>query len=135
MIFLFQIVISLSCPIQCCFVALHDYDNYCSLVGSILLAFAHIKRNSACLSKLLFKLVIPLESTIPSYMWYLPTTPNLYFLVPSRNLFKSFPFVTIQAHGLVRENQYLPCQRYFDGSFNQSIKNMRVTPSPYLMME
>ena len=28
MIFYFRIVISLSCPIQCYFVALHDYDRY-----------------------------------------------------------------------------------------------------------
>src|SRR3954468_5848073 len=46
------------------------------------------------------------------------TTPNLDSLVLSRNLFKSFPFVTVQAHGAVRENQYLSCQKYFDGSFN-----------------
>src|SRR3954471_15463471 len=26
--FYFRVVISLSCPIQCCFVALHDYDRY-----------------------------------------------------------------------------------------------------------
>src|SRR4051794_40101219 len=49
------------------------------------------------------KPVIPLESTIPSYIWYLPAIPNLDFLVPSQNLFKSFPFVTVQAHGAVRE--------------------------------
>ena len=85
---------------------------------SLSLAFVRIKRNSACASKLLFKPVVPFDSTIPTYMWYLAATPNLDFLVPSRNLFKSFPFATVQAHGAVRENQYLPCQKYFDGSFN-----------------
>ena len=85
---------------------------------SLLLALTRTKRNSACVSKLLFKPVIPLESTIPSYMWYLPATPNLDFLVPSQNLFKSSLFVTVKAHGAVRETQYLPCQKYFDRSFN-----------------
>src|SRR4051812_1655674 len=85
---------------------------------SLLLAFARTKRNSYCVSKLLLKPVIPLESTIPSYIWYLPAIPNLDCLVPSQNLFKSFPFVTIQAHGVVSESQYLPCQNYFDGSLN-----------------
>src|SRR4051812_29208988 len=85
---------------------------------SLLLAFARTKRNSYCVSKLLFKPVFPLESTIPSYIWYLPAIPNLDFLVPSRNLFKSFAFLTVQDHGVVRENQYPPCQNYFDGSFN-----------------
>src|ERR1041385_8259615 len=84
----------------------------------LLLAFTSTRRNSSYASKLLFKPVVPFESTIPTYMWYLPATPNLDFLVPSRNLFKSFPFVTVQAHGAVRENQYLSCQKYFDGSFN-----------------
>src|SRR3954465_7298896 len=85
---------------------------------SLFLAFTRTKRNSSCASKLLFNPVVPFESTIPTYMWYLPATSNLDILVPSRNLFKSFPFATVQVHGAVRENQYLPCQKYFDGSFN-----------------
>src|ERR1041385_7293855 len=88
------------------------------LLPRLLLAFTRTKRNSACASKLLFKPVVPFESTIPTYMWYLPATPNLDSLVLSRNLFKSFPFVTVHAHGAVRENRYLSCQKYFDGSFN-----------------
>src|SRR3954466_6100521 len=84
----------------------------------LLLAFTRTKRIYACASKLLFKPVVPFESTIPTYMWYLPATPNLDFNVPSRNLFKIFPFVTVQAHGALRGNQYLACQKYFDGSFN-----------------
>src|SRR3954467_8394032 len=80
---------------------------------SLLLAFASTKRNSACASKLTSKPVIPYESTIPTYIWYLLDIPNEDFHVPSQNLFKSFLFVTIQAHGAMRENQYLPCQKYF----------------------
>src|ERR1041385_7662477 len=92
---------------------------------SLLLAFTRTKRNSACASKLLFKPVIPLESTIPTYMCYLPASPNLDFLVPSRNLFKSFPFATVQAHGAVRENQYLPCQNILTEVLTSQLKKYK----------
>src|SRR3954469_13466189 len=114
-------VISLSCPVHCCFVALHDYDRYALwLVASP--SFASLPPAPSeillVLPNSFLNPVVPFESTIPTYMWYLPATPNLYFHVPSRNLFKSFAFVTVQAHGAVRGNQYLSCQKYFDGSFN-----------------
>src|SRR3954471_11243834 len=80
---------------------------------SLLLAFARTKRNSACASKLPFKPVIPYEYTIPSYIWYLLAIPNEDFHVPSQNLFKSFLFVTVEAHSAVRENLYLPYQKCF----------------------
>ena len=35
-----------------------------------------------------FKPVMPYESTIPSYTWYLPAIPNEDFHVPSRNYSK-----------------------------------------------
>src|SRR3954462_15352514 len=80
---------------------------------SLLLAFASTKRNSACASKVPFKPFIPYESTIPTYIWYLLAIPNEDFHVPYQNLFKRFLFVTVQAHGTVRGNQYLPCQKCF----------------------
>src|SRR3954465_324163 len=59
---------------------------------SLLLAFAITKRNSSCASTLPFKPVIPYESTIPIYIWYLLAIPNEDFLVPSQNLIQNFPF-------------------------------------------
>ena len=47
------------------------------------------------------KPVMPWESTIPSYIWYLLAIPNEDFHVPSQNLQISFPFVPVQAHGAV----------------------------------
>src|SRR4051812_17855556 len=79
----------------------------------LFLAFASTKRNSSCASKLPFKPVIPYESTIPSYIWYLLAIPNKDFHLPSQNLIQKFLFVIVQAHGAVRENQYLPCQKCF----------------------
>ena len=38
------------------------------------------------------KPVMPYESTIPSYTWYLPAIPNEDFRVPSRNYSKAFLF-------------------------------------------
>src|SRR3954463_7275734 len=94
-LFYFRVVISLSCPIQCCFVALHDYDRYALwLVASqsfsslppapsgILLVLPHS----------LFEPVVPYESTIPTYIWYLLAIPNEDFRVPSQNLIQKFPF-------------------------------------------
>src|SRR3954470_16172362 len=96
MIFYFRVVISLSRPIQCYFVALHDYDRYALwLVASP--SFASLppapKRNSACASTITFlNPVVPFESTIPTYIWYLRAIPNEDFHVPSQNLIQKFPF-------------------------------------------
>src|SRR3954466_7927454 len=59
---------------------------------SLLLASASTKQNSACASTLPSKPVIPYESTIPAYIWYLLAIPNEDFLVPSQNLIQKFPF-------------------------------------------
>ena len=44
---------------------------------------------------------MPYESTIPSYIWYLPTIPDEVFHVPTLNLQLHICFVHIQAHGAV----------------------------------
>src|SRR3954463_15663253 len=62
------------------------------LLPSLLLAFASTKQNTACASKLPFKPIIPYESTIPTYIWYLLAIPNEDFHVPSQNLIQKFPF-------------------------------------------
>src|SRR3954471_4272656 len=36
--------------------------------------------------------VVPFESTIPTYIWYLRAIPNEDFHVPSQNLIQKFPF-------------------------------------------
>src|SRR3954466_9955113 len=89
-LFYFRVVISLSCPIQCCFVALHDYDRYALwlVATQSLLAFVSTKRNSACASKLPFKPVIPCESTIPTGICLPSLTKTfMYYL---KTLFKNF---------------------------------------------
>src|SRR4051812_34641207 len=58
-----------------------------------------------------------------------------------KTLFKSFLFVTVQAHGVVRRNQYLSCQKYLTEVLtSQKNKNKererkmrKVTLPPYLM--
>src|SRR4051812_24147029 len=52
---------------------------------------------------------MPYESTIPSYIWYLLAIPNEDFLVPPQNYSKFSFFVTVQAHGAVGGDWYLPC--------------------------
>src|SRR3954464_6434514 len=47
---------------------------------------------------------------LPIYGIYLPSLTKT-FVHHLKTLFKSFLFVTVQAHGAVRENQYLPCQK------------------------
>ena len=44
---------------------------------------------------------MPYDSTIPSYIWYLPAIPNEVFHVPTLNLQLHIYFVPIQAHGSV----------------------------------
>ena len=44
---------------------------------------------------------MPYESTISSYIWYLPTIPNEVFHVPTLNLQLHIYFVPVQAHGAV----------------------------------
>src|SRR3954468_11609301 len=116
-IFTSEWVISLSCLIQCCFVALHDYDCYALwLVASpyfaslppapsgILLVLPHTPFQTQ-----LFHMIPPY---LPIYGIYLPSLTNT-FMYHLKTLFKNFLFVTVQAHGAVRENQYLPCQKCF----------------------
>ena len=84
----------------------------CSLVGRFPVfcyPSSSTKRNSACASTITFlNPVVPFESTIPTYTWYLLAMSFVYHL---KTLFKSFLFVTAQAHGAVRRNQYLSCQK------------------------
>src|SRR3954463_2119258 len=48
---------------------------------------------------------------LPIYGIYVPSlTKN--FMYHLKTLFKSFLFVTVQAHGAVRGNQYILCQKY-----------------------
>src|SRR4051812_14427706 len=94
-LFYFRVVISLSCLIQCCFVALHDYDCYALwLVASQ--SFASLPPAPSgillVLPHSLSKPVVPYESTIPTYIWYLFAIPNEDFLVPTQNLIQKFPF-------------------------------------------
>src|SRR3954463_13553788 len=100
---------------------MHDYDSYalwlvaCESFGSlppapsgILLVLPH------SLSTQLFHMSPPY---LPIYGIHLPSRTKT-FMYHLKTLFKSFLFVTVQAHGTVRENRYLSCQKYFDGSFN-----------------
>src|SRR4051812_17608671 len=48
---------------------------------------------------------------LPIYGIYLPSLMKT-FMYHLKTLFKSFLFVTVQARGAVRENQYLSCQKY-----------------------
>src|SRR3954466_10682282 len=85
---------------------------------SLLLAFASTKRNYACGSKLSFKPVIPYDSIIPTYIWYLLSIPNKDFHVPSQNLIQKFPFCnrTSSWCGEGKSVSFMP--KIFDGSFN-----------------
>src|SRR3954469_21945174 len=48
---------------------------------------------------------------LPIYGIYVPSLTKT-FMYHLKTLFKSFLFVTVQAHGAVRGNQYLSCQKY-----------------------
>ena len=55
-----------------------------------------------------------------------------------KTLFKTFLFVTVQAHGVVRGNQYLSCQKYLTKvltSQEKKEKKRKVSLPPYLMTE
>src|ERR1041384_8106106 len=98
------------------------------------------KRNSACASTITFlNPVVPFESTIPTYLWYLLAIPNEDFHVPSQNLIQKFPFCnrTSSWCGEGKSVSFMP--KIFDGSFNgskikQKGKKRKVALPPYLMM-
>src|SRR3954471_474025 len=48
---------------------------------------------------------------LPIYCIHVPSLTKT-FMYHLKTLFKSFLFVTVQAHGAVRGNQYLSCQKY-----------------------
>src|SRR4051812_9565786 len=48
---------------------------------------------------------------LPIYGIYAPSLTKT-FMYHLKTLFKSFLFVTVQAHGAVRGNQYPSCQKY-----------------------
>ena len=133
--FYFRVVISLSCPIQCYFVALHDYDRYALwLVASP--SFASLppapSRILLVLPHSLSKPVVPYESPyLPTYFIYLPSLMKT-FLYHLKTLFKSFLLVTVQVHGAVRGNRYLLWQKYLTEVLTSQEK---VALPPYLMME
>src|SRR3954465_10355656 len=120
-VFTSEWVISLSGPIQCCFVALHDYDRYALwLVASQ--SFASLppapSRILLVLPHSLSKPVVPYESIIPTYIWYLLAIPNEDFHVPSQNLIQKFPFCnrTSSWCGEGKSLSFMP--KIFDRSFN-----------------
>src|SRR3954467_10426933 len=120
-LFYFRVLISLSCSIQCCFVALHDYDCYALwLVASR--SFASLPPAPSRILLVLphspSKPVVPSESTIPTYIWYLLAIPNEDFLVPSQNLIQKFPFCNCTSSwcGEGKLVSFMP--KIFDGSFN-----------------
>src|SRR3954471_24327152 len=71
---------------------------------------------------------------LPIYGIYLPSLTKT-FMYHLKTLFQSFLFVTVQAHGAVRVNQYLSCQKYLTEVLSQKNKNKRrkVALPPYLM--
>src|SRR3954464_15461945 len=71
----------------------------------LLLAFLqHQAEFCLCFHTPFLNPVVPYESTIPTYIWYLLAIPNEDFHVPSQNLIQKFPCVTVQAHGAVKGN-------------------------------
>src|SRR3954463_14882291 len=96
-LFYFTVVISLSCPIQCCFVALHDYDRYALwLVASQ--SFASLPPTQVefflCFHTPFLNHLFHMSPLyLPIYGFYLPSlTKN--FMYHLKTIFKSFPFVT-----------------------------------------
>lgn len=49
-----------------------------------------------------------------------------------KTLFKSFLFVTAQAHGAVRGNQYLSCQKYLTEVLTSQMQKEKSCTSPIL---
>src|ERR1044072_4249712 len=127
-------VISLSCPIQCCFVALHDYDRYALwLVASP--SFASLppapRGDSACASTITFlnQLFHLSPPYLPIYGIYVPSLTKT-FMYHLKTSFKSFLFVTVQAHGAVRRNQYLSCQKYLTEVLTSKMQKEKSCTSP-----
>src|ERR1043165_6703797 len=105
-------------------------------LSRLLLAFLqHQAEFCLCFHKHLLNPVVPVESTMPTYMWYLRAIPNEDFKYHLKTLFKSFLFVTVQAHGAVRRNQYLSCQKYLTEVLTSQMQKRKVALPPYLMME
>src|ERR1041384_1675070 len=68
---------------------------------------------------------------LPIYGIFLPSLTKT-FMYHLKTLFKSFLFVTVQAHGAVRGNQYLSCQKYLTEVLT-SQKNRKIALPPYLI--
>src|SRR3954469_11020887 len=81
---------------------------------SLLLAFLqHQEEFCLCFHiPLLNQLFLVSPPYIPTYGIYLPSLTKT-FMYHLKTLFKSFLFLTVQAHGAVRGNQYFSCQKYF----------------------
>src|SRR4051812_35739452 len=85
----------------------------------LLLAFLqHQAEFYLCFHNHLSNPVVPFESTIPTYIWYLRAIPNEDFLVPSQNLIQKFPFCnrTSSWCGEGKSVSFMP--KIFEGSFN-----------------
>src|SRR3954463_11093775 len=85
----------------------------------LLLAFLqHQAEFCLCFHNHLSKPVVPFESTIPTYIWYLLAIPNEDFHVPSQNLIQKFPFCNRTSSWCGEEKSVPFMPKIFDGSFN-----------------
>src|SRR3954462_8515986 len=71
---------------------------------------------------------------LPIYGIYVPSLTKT-FMYHLKTLFKSFLFVTVQAHGAVRRNQYLSCEKDLTEVVTSQMQKRKVVLPPYLMME
>src|SRR3954467_15833562 len=73
---------------------------------------------------------------LPIYGIYVPSLTKT-FMYHLKTLFKSFLFVTVLAHGVVRGNQYLSCQKYLTkvltSQKKEKEKKRKVSLPTYLM--
>src|ERR1041384_7584341 len=68
---------------------------------------------------------------LPIYGIYVPSLTKT-FMYHLKTSFKSFLFVTIQAHGAVRRNQYLSCHKYLTEVLTSQMQKEKSCTSPIL---
>src|ERR1043165_5673673 len=68
---------------------------------------------------------------LPIYGIYVPSLTKT-FMYHLNTLFKSFLFVTVQAHGAVRRNQYLSCKKYLTEVLTSQMQKEKICTSPIL---
>src|SRR3954462_14587940 len=84
----------------CSLILMHVHDRYRSIVGRFPVFFSPspvLRGNTACASNPLTPKVIPYESTIPSYMRYLPAVPSKFCMCQTLNLQMKFCFVCLNS--------------------------------------